>query len=311
MLPRLMVHCDWGAAPEKRWHAKALLQGDSLYRISKPELVGDLDSFLARVHEQAGKNGCTLVGFDFPIGLPPDYAKKARIRSFKDFLLLAGRGEWSGFYKVAETPAEISLHRSFYPFRPGGSKQRYLLEALGAGSMDGLRRRCELKQAQRKAACPIFWTLGAQQVGKGAIVGWRDVIVPAIRHGGFVSLWPFDGPFRKLLRPGRTVVAETYPAEYYRRLCPSLLKGGKRNQGNRGKAVKELVRWAENCHIRMAPGWRTPLAAAAGEGEDPFDAIVGLLAMLEVVRGQRESGEPEEARESEGWILGQSPGDAR
>jgi hypothetical protein len=61
----------------------------------------------------------------------------------------------------------------------------------------------------------------------------------------------------------------------------------------------------------MAPGWRTPLAAAAGEGEDPFDAIVGLLAMLEVVRGQRESGEPEEAREFEGWILGQSPGDAR
>ena len=46
---------------------------------------------------------------------------------------------------------------------------------------------------------------------------------------------------------------------------------------------------------------------AGADGEDRFDAVVGLLGMLGVVRGRRCSGEPDDpvVRRVEGWILGQ------
>ncbi len=42
-------------------------------------------------------------------------------------------------------------------------------------------------------------------------------------------------------------------------------------------------------------------------GEDPFDAFVGLVSMLEVVRGRRPAAPAldAEVRRVEGWILGQ------
>jgi hypothetical protein len=88
------------------------------------------------------------------------------------------------------------------------------LKAVGVPLIDDLRRECEKKQAGRRAACPLFWTLGANQVGKGAIVGWRDVLAPALREGD-VSLWPFDGRLLDLLKAGKIIIAETYPAECY------------------------------------------------------------------------------------------------
>ena len=47
----------------------------------------------------------------------------------------------------------------------------------------------------------------ANQVGKAAIIGWREVLAPALRGGGSVSLWPFDGSLPSLLVPGNVVVA--------------------------------------------------------------------------------------------------------
>jgi hypothetical protein len=82
------------------------------------------------------------------------------------------------------------------------------LNALEVSAIDDLRRECEKKQAGRRAACPLFWTLGASQVGKGAIVGWRDVLAPALREGGVV-LWPFDGRLPDLIKAGRIIIAET------------------------------------------------------------------------------------------------------
>ena len=42
------------------------------------------------------------------------------------------------------------------------------------------------------------------------------------------------------------------------------------------------------------------------QGDDAFDAVVGLFGMLQVCLGQREPGEPDDRaiREIEGWILG-------
>ncbi|TLN17671.1 hypothetical protein FDZ74_07335 [bacterium] len=45
-------------------------------------------------------------------------------------------------------------------------------------------------------------------------------------------------------------------------------------------------------------------------GEDLFDAVVGLLGMLQVLRGERTNAAPASpvVRRVEGWILGQSAG---
>lgn len=60
---------------------------------------------------------------------------------------------------------------------------------------------------------------GAKQVGKTAIIGWRDVLAPALRNIGPVSLWPFDGPLPSLFVPGKVVVAEPCPTECYGWSC--------------------------------------------------------------------------------------------
>jgi hypothetical protein len=43
------------------------------------------------------------------------------------------------------------------------------------------------------------------------------------------------------------------------------------------------------------------------EGDDAFDAVVGLIGMVEIVTGRRRPDEPSEdtIRRLEGWILGQ------
>ena len=49
----------------------------------------------------------------------------------------------------------------------------------------------------------------ANQIVKAAIIGWREVLSHALRGGGSVSLWPFDGSLPSLLVPGNVAVAET------------------------------------------------------------------------------------------------------
>jgi hypothetical protein len=43
------------------------------------------------------------------------------------------------------------------------------------------------------------------------------------------------------------------------------------------------------------------------DGEDPFEALVGVLGMLNVLLGHRQTGEPtdDSVRRVEVWILGQ------
>jgi hypothetical protein len=63
-------------------------------------------------------------------------------------------------------------------------------------------------------------------------------------------------------------------------------------------------------NVHLSPVLSTLLADGFGpskDGEDLFDATVGLFSMLEVVLGHRAPGEPATAsvRNLEGWILGQ------
>ncbi len=307
MRPGHILHADWGMAPKKRWLARASVAADGRYTAHAPNRIENHADLIPSTQRQIGANGCAFIGFDFPIGIPISYARLTGARDFKSFLKELGSGEWVDFYSVASAPSEISLHRPFYPSAPGKTSQAQLLTALGLDSFDELRRECERQQWGRRAACPLFWTLGANQVGKGAIVGWRYVLAPALGDLNAISLWPFDGRLQDLLTPGRIVVAETYPAECYGWFFPEPLKG-KGKVEIRRKAGVHMLNWAETACVELDPALVGAIKRGFPEGDDAFDAVVGLFGMVEVAAGRRQPGEPSKhsVRNLEGWILGQS-----
>ena len=200
--PNLIAHADWSTDPKKRWMCLASFQKGQSYTVEAPEQAGNLTDLFHRLMVRAD-NGSVVVGFDFPIGLPQEYAELAGISGFVESLNTFGKGSWSEFYNIAAKPTEIGLRRPFYPYRPGGTSQKQLYETLGLPNMDSLRRICERKTQFRGSASPLFWTLGGQQVGRAAIVGWRDLIVPALSDKSLqISIWPFHGQFNELIKPG-------------------------------------------------------------------------------------------------------------
>jgi hypothetical protein len=241
----------------------------------------------------------------------------AGITDFATILPQLGSGRWAHFYDVAANPDEISVVRPFYPLRPGVARQAHLVQALGMTTIDDLRRRCDHASPARRAAAPIFWTLGAQQVGKATIIGWRDMLGAARRaftpdNPAFPWLWPFDGRLDDLIAAERLVVAETYPRECYHHLGVAF-QGSKRRQAARAAAGTALLTWADAAGVVLDPNLRCAISdgfGAAPGGDDDFDATVGLLGALNVVRGYRTAGEPDDEiiRRVEGWILGQRSG---
>lgn len=315
MCPSLVAHADWGTAPKKRWMTCAIRAGDR-YAVGPPEPVGDTSTLLQRLRS-IGVEGPVIVGFDFPIGVAASYAQKAGVNEFLAWLPRLGTAEWDRFYDVAERPEEISTRRPFYPFRPGGTRLRYLLDAVRITTAVDLLRCCERPHPNRPAASPLFWTLGAKQVGKAAISGWREVLGPGLRDPELsMAIWPFSGHLSELLRPGRLVVVETYPAEFYHHLgvvwSSSLAgqKSGKRSQAARAANALPLVQWADASGVDLDPALKESIRNGFGpssSGEDQFDATIGLFGMLNVLLGHHVIGEPgnEEIRKIEGWIFGQ------
>ena len=143
-------------------------------------------------------------------------------------------------------------------------------------------------------------------MGKAALIGWRDVLAPALRNGSAIRLWPFDGSLQSQFLPGALVVAETYPAECYGWFSDTRL-GSKGDPENRKKFSALLVAWAGINNVIIDDGLSKEMGDGFVTGEDDaFDAVVGLFGMLRVCIGQRPSGEPVEKpiRDIEGWILG-------
>ena len=306
-LPTLVYHADWSSSPAKRWCAKATLGSDGRYTASAPQPVGELAGLLKNLRSEAGKESSVFAGFDFPIGVPEHYAKRARIANFPEFLSKLGTAGWEDFYSVCETPEQVSIHRPFFPFRyEDGCSQQQLLNGHDAQNIEALLRRCELGGEGKRQACSLFWTIGGNQVGKAAIVGWRDVLAPALGNDSAIRLWPFEGLLPSLLAPGALVVAETYPAECYGWFSDAPL-GSKGDPENRKKFGALLLAWAGSNNVIVDSGLDKEMRGGYLTGEDDaFDAVVGLFGMLQVCIEQRLTGEPRDkaTSEVEGWILG-------
>src|SRR5439155_22226185 len=102
-----------------------------------PSLVRNPEVLVQWATHQA-KNAGAVLGFDFPIGVPKVYARKAGIDHFLDVLPQFGSGRWKEFFNVAEQLDQVSIDRPFYPQRPGGTLQRHLIEGIGVQTIDDL-----------------------------------------------------------------------------------------------------------------------------------------------------------------------------
>ncbi len=309
--PSLIAHADWGTDRRKRQVAVARLShtggnAQGCYVVESLGPAAGEREFFSQLREAAGP-GQAMIGFDFPIGLPRKYAVAAGIRWFPQFLDALGTPPWQSFYLVASQPDEITLYRPFYPMRPGSSRREHLQSALGLSAADQ-RRRCEGNDAET-----LFWTLGGKQVGKGALIGWQ-LIAAARRAEPGILLWPFDGRLSELLDgQAQPVVAETYPREYYRHLGPSASgRWSKRRKADRLGRVPGLFDWADSLSAEWDAGIRQRVESGFSDnrnGEDEFDAVIGLLAMIAVVTGAIDAEVPADdpaVLSTEGWILGRA-----
>lgn len=306
MRPRMICHADWSKSGKGRWCAEAILSEKGSYEIESAHLVGAAPDFVDGILNRVRAGDSALLGFDFPIGVPRHYAQQAGITSFREWLLELGDGPWREFFEVCEAPDEITVHRPFYPrLSVKGVKQDDLVKKLGANNIGDLLRVCERGGNGSRKACSLFWTLGANAVGKAAIAGWKEVIVPLLRREpDRVCLWPFDGSLDQLLAPGKAVLAETYPAEYYSWF--SFNRTVKTEQSDRKAFGCHLLHWAEERRdVILSAGLKAQLTSGF-ENDDAFDAVVGLFAMLKVIFEERGSccSQTPESMAIEGWMLG-------
>jgi hypothetical protein len=114
------------------------------------------------------------------------------------------------------------------------------------------------------------------------------------------------------------VIAETYPSEVYGHLGLQIAVSNKSklNPAHRRDDAGRLLDWATRNDIRLSGALTADIRDGFGagpDGEDRFDATVGLFGMLNVVLGQRAPGEPADpvVRQIEGWILGLDPATIR
>jgi hypothetical protein len=305
--PEVVVAADWSKDSKKRWMVRSELQSSGSYVVFPPEPVGEINLLISRLRKSVATDGCVLVGFDFPIGLPREFASRANLKTFREALKCFGDGDWQTFYDISDVPR---INQPFYPLpkKPGekGFNKPKLAAALGFNDWAVLLRRCDRRSKLRRDAECMFFTLGGRQVGAGAAVGWQYVLRPALEE---VQIWPFDGPLDELVeKPGLTV-SEIYPAEAYShlgiRIGPGtgLTKTKRQDRQSLASVIGDIEKHNDVRLSDAAKSWVDWGFLA----EDDFDAMVGLLSMLLVVTGNKDYEIPDDdkVRTIEGWILGQ------
>jgi hypothetical protein len=303
----LAAHADWSVAPGKRWVSVARRTARG-WRIAEPRLVGPVGSFLAQLRAEAGGGGVAL-GLDLPIGLPRGFAAGRTEPGFVAFL--RGLSADHDFFRVCQALDELRPDRPFYPARPQSGMRRAAHAAALGLTPAAFWRACDRPGDGRRPAAAMFWTVGAQQVGKAALAAWREMLLPDLAvDDGRLRLWPFAGAFRSLIAPGVVVAAETYPAEALRQLGLRLA-GSKRRQADRMVLAADLLGVVGRLAAEPSDGMARAVTEGFGAdaaGEDRFDSVIGLLGLLNVLAGNRPDTPPPDdpwIARWEGWVLGQ------
>ena len=255
----------------------------------------------------------TLLGFDFPIGFPRTYAERAGIENFVSWFRQLDLA--SPFFQIANDISEVSFQRPFFfpknilEKNPGIKAQ--VREALGLTAWSALRR-TDRAYGSRGASSEMFWTIGPKAVGKATLAGWRDTICPALAEPGRrYAIWPYDGRLFDLLREFDAVIVETYPADAYRQIGLRMGTGGlaKTRQDHRRCDARRLLDWCDLHDVLPDHDLVDQIEDGFGfgkDGEDRFDAVVGLFAMIGTVRrGEPPLPDDPAVTQVEGWIFGQ------
>ena len=329
-LPGVVAHIDWSTSAKKRWVSLATREdtptSTATWRIHPAmpltHLLATTEHKDAELHtlEDAlllpARGQGAFIGLDFAIGVPrAPLAAHPEVASFNDLLdlLLDASPPWNNFLEPCETPDQIQPTRPFYPRTPRGARRAHLLDGLNVSEWSALLRACDYAQPGGARPCPLYWTVGANQVGKGAIKGWRELLLP-LHARGTLDLWPFDGTLHALLERIRErdklLIAEVYPAEVYQWLAFDWQQQGKRSQVARKRLAEPLLRALDTTHATLDEETTRQVVdgfGTASSAEDAFDSMVGLAGMLLVLHGEQPLHEPPHAtplRELEGWILG-------
>ena len=311
----VVAHADWSLRPAKRqlcvasrtasgWTVEAPC---SVHTVASPQALPDA------LQERAGAGRVVFLGLDAAMGLPIAWGQRAGITDFVDFLThTVHQPDWQHFWHPAETPDQIGLKRPFYPRRPGGTRQHHLVDGLGLDHAHDLRRQCDHPRPGSPTPCPLFWTLGANQVGKATLTAWRELVLPALHDPSrTVSIWPFAGSLAQCMN-AQLILAEVYPGEVAGWLELDLLaRGGKRRQHARRAQSATLLDTLDSVGAQPTPALTALINDGFGEsasGEDAFDALLGVLGMLLCMHGHRTVWEPgtPQLRQLEGWVLGRA-----
>lgn len=137
-----------------------------------------------------------------------------------------------------------------------------------------------------------------------------------IDEGGDIGLWPFDGALLALLESRSAVIVETYPTEFYAHLGFRLGDGkgnGKQSLSARQAVSKHLLTVAAQLACEFTEAAHEAVTGGFGprrDGEDAFDAMVGVLGILKYLHASEPIDAPADpaVQSVEGWILGQRQG---
>ena len=290
-LPAEILAIDWGSTLAKRQMCRAVLRGGR-YVFSPPRPVNDVATL------ELGPG--VLAAFDCPIGVSREYAALAQLSSFRGALAIFGTGRFERFYEPARR-ADIATERPFYPAgRTKGTRRDDLRGVLGEAAF--APRECD----RFAGAGPIFWLVGARQVGRSAAYVWRELITPCLDR---IALWPFDGPLAELLTTGRPVIAEMYPAFLLRTLGVTVArKSESAARAVCGRALLRRVGADARLDLDEVRALLHDGFGASRSGEDAFDAPIACIGLSRLLLDGKVPEPPETARAVEGWILGLSAG---
>ena len=112
--------------------------------------------------------------------------------------------------------------------------------------------------------------------------GWQEFVQPGLDDA---VLWPFDGALQELLHANNVVLIETHPCNKRKKDDRSRVSSALMDRiAQRGAPVQDMT--AAQVGAGFTPG---------SDNDDRFDALVGLLATLNVNLGPPPEGPPPDA----------------